>query len=85
MAADPAPREELHRLVDQLPEDAVEPVGWLLRRVQGTTDPDQAWFWSPEWLAGELEADQEIAAGKGVRYDSDEAFIASLEARVDAG
>ncbi len=34
MAADPAPREELHRLIDQLPEDAVDPVVWLLRRVQ---------------------------------------------------
>jgi hypothetical protein len=36
MAADPAPdpREELHRLIDQLPEAAVGPVVWLLRHVQ---------------------------------------------------
>ncbi len=45
-------------------------------------DPDQRWFWEPEWLAGELEADQEIAAGQGTRYESDEAWEASLRARL---
>jgi len=27
-------------------------------------DPDQAWFWTPEWLAGEREVDAELASGK---------------------
>jgi hypothetical protein len=47
------------------------------------TDPDQAWFWKPKWLAGELEADQEIATGQGIHYASDEAFLASLETRLE--
>ena len=28
-----------------------------------TIPADQAWFWSPQWQAGEREADWEIAAG----------------------
>jgi hypothetical protein len=42
-------------------------------------DPDPAWFWTPEWLAGELEADAEIAAGQGRFFESDEAFLAHLD------
>jgi hypothetical protein len=42
-------------------------------------DPDQAWFWTPEWLAGELEADAEMAAGRGRFFESDEAFLAHLD------
>jgi len=26
---------------------------------------DQAWFFTPQWLAGEREADAEIAVGRG--------------------
>src|SRR5882724_12210686 len=26
---------------------------------------DQAWFFSPDWLAGEREADEQIASGRG--------------------
>ena len=37
--------------------------------------PDQEWFWTPEWQAGEREADEQIAAGGGkVYYDLDEMF-----------
>jgi hypothetical protein len=31
---------------------------------------DQAWFLAPEWLAGEREADQEIAGGRGTAHES---------------
>ena len=54
----------------------------VLAQGRQETDPDQAWFWTPEWFAGELEADADIAAGRGTRYESDEAFLASLEARL---
>jgi AbrB family looped-hinge helix DNA binding protein len=27
-------------------------------------DADQAWFWSPEWQAGEREVDEELRAGR---------------------
>ncbi len=43
-------------------------------------DPKQAWFWTPEWQEGEREADEDIAAGRVTRYDSDEQFLAALEA-----
>jgi AbrB family looped-hinge helix DNA binding protein len=37
---------------------------------------DQAWFFTPEWLAGEREADEDIAAGRGMVHESgDEMFI----------
>lgn len=43
-------------------------------------DPDQAWFWTPEWQEGEREADADLAAGQGSIYYSDEEFLAALEA-----
>ena len=27
-------------------------------------DPDQAWFWTPEWQAAERKVDEDIAAGR---------------------
>jgi hypothetical protein len=36
---------------------------------------DQRWFWTPEWQAGEREADEQIAASGGkVFNDIDEMF-----------
>ena len=43
--------------------------------------PDQTWFWTPEWLAGEIEASEDIAAGRVNRYMSTEEFLASLDER----
>jgi hypothetical protein len=42
-------------------------------------DPSQAWFWTPEWQAKEREADEDIAAGRSERFESDEEFFAALE------
>lgn len=39
---------------------------------------DQAWFFTPDWLAGEREADQEIAAGRGTAHGSAEDMFAHL-------
>jgi antitoxin PrlF len=33
-----------------------------------SVDPSQAWFWTPEWQAGEREADKDIATGRTVRF-----------------
>jgi hypothetical protein len=49
--------------------------------------PDQAWFWTHEWLAGELEALEDIQAGRIYSQESDEEFLAFLDevaARADA-
>ena len=42
-------------------------------------DPEQAWFWTPEWQAREREANADIAAGRGTFYDSAEAFLGALD------
>lgn len=44
------------------------------------TAPDQAWFWTPEWQAGEAEADADLAAGRSTVYASESAFLAALDA-----
>jgi hypothetical protein len=38
-----------------LPEPEIDP--------QVARDPGQAWFWTPEWQAGEAEASAQIARG----------------------
>jgi antitoxin PrlF len=42
----------------------------------GTWIPrDQAWFWTPEWQAGEREASEDIAAGRTtVNEDPEDLF-----------
>jgi len=42
---------------------------------------DQAWFWTPEWQAREAEADADLAAGRVTEFESDEEFLAALDAR----
>jgi antitoxin PrlF len=39
---------------------------------------DQAWFWTPEWLAGELEVSRDIAAGNMSGPMTADEFVASL-------
>jgi hypothetical protein len=47
-------KAELHELIEQLPDNAVNGAAVLLRGIiRGPVDPDQAWFWTPEWQAGE--------------------------------
>jgi antitoxin PrlF len=40
---------------------------------------DQAWFFTPEWLAGEREADEDIAAGRGTVHESAEDMFSHLD------
>ena len=42
-------------------------------------DPDQAWFWTREWIERESEASEDIAAGRITRQYSNEEFRAALE------
>jgi hypothetical protein len=44
-------------------------------------DPDQAWFWTPEWQAKLQEAHDDLAAGRSTIHYSDEEFLAALEER----
>jgi antitoxin (DNA-binding transcriptional repressor) of toxin-antitoxin stability system len=73
---------------DRAPADAVHQaeggqVVYLTRhgqRVAAIVPADQGWCWTEEWQAGEREADQELAEGRGVRFDTDEEFLAHLAA-----
>jgi len=41
-------------------------------------DPNQIWFWSKEWQAGEKKVDQFIERGEIEKFDSMEEFLSSL-------
>ncbi len=40
----------------------------------------QGWFWTPQWQAGEREADEDLAEGRTVRFDS----IKKMDTYLDA-
>ncbi len=44
-------------------------------------DLDQMWFWTPKWQQMEREAEEDIAAGRVERFESDEGFDAALRPR----
>lgn len=52
----------------------------ILLRPKKVVDATQAWFWTPEWQAGEREASEDIAAGQVEVFEDDESFLASLDA-----
>jgi len=41
-------------------------------------DPDQAWYWTPEWQAKERQADEDKTAGRYEEFPTMEDFIADL-------
>jgi AbrB family looped-hinge helix DNA binding protein len=51
----------------------------ILLRPQKVIDATQAWFWRPEWQAGEREAAADLAAGQSRVLESSEAFLTSLD------
>ena len=75
-------KTELHELVDGLPDDSLDGAAVLLRSLtERRIDPDQAWFWTLDWLSGELEADREARSDDpGVVYEDAESFKAALHA-----
>lgn len=72
-------KTELHGLVEGLPEDTLDGAAVLLRSLsERKIDPDQAWFWTLDWLTGELEADPQAHSNLGVVYEDAESFKAAL-------
>jgi hypothetical protein len=84
-------RQELRRLSDQIAEMRREFVQVMSDQVAKAVssgidvamsrlrrDPDQTWFWSPEWKKGEGEATADVAAGRVTRFSSDNEFLDSL-------
>lgn len=75
-------KAELHQLVDRLPDQAVDGAAILLEEItDGRVDSEQAWFWTREWQEREREADEDLAAGRVTRFESDEDFLAALDER----
>jgi antitoxin PrlF len=60
-------------------EFSVRDDGTITVRGYVSIPTDQAWFFTPEWLAGEREADQDIAAGRGTVHESAEDMFAHLD------
>jgi hypothetical protein len=76
-------KAELHRLVDRLPEGAVDGAAIMLGEISaGRIDPEQAWYWTREWQTKEREADDDLTAGRVSRYASDENFLTALDERM---
>lgn len=52
----------------------------LARRLDetGVFDENQSWFWTPQWQAGEKEADEDTAAGRTMRFNRPEKAIEYL-------
>ena len=46
---------------------------------------DQAWFFTPDWLAGEREADEQIASGAGQVFHTADEMFAHLDALATDG
>jgi AbrB family looped-hinge helix DNA binding protein len=78
----PAEVRQAARLEEGDPIEVEVVAGGVLLRPMKLIDASQAWFWTPEWQAMEREADEDITAGRVERFDSDEEFLAALEARM---
>ena len=59
-------------------EFAVSPDGTITVRGYVSVPSDQAWFFTPEGLAGMRQACDEIAAGGGTVHESAEAMFVQL-------
>src|ERR1700733_12055071 len=61
-------------------EFSVHDDGTITVRGYVSIPTDQAWFFTPEGLAGEREADEEMAAGRGTVHESPDDMFAHLDA-----
>jgi len=51
----------------------------ILLRPRKVIDATQAWFWTAAWQAGEREAADDLAAGRGRVFESADEFLESLD------
>lgn len=57
----------------------------ILLRPRKVIDATQAWFWTPEWQAGERDADADRAAGRVESFGSGEELSAALRSIAKPG
>jgi antitoxin PrlF len=72
-------RRALHISEGDEVEFTVHGDGTIMLRGYVSIPTDQAWFFSPAWLAGEREADEEIAAGRTTVFKSAEEMFTHLD------
>jgi antitoxin PrlF len=60
-------------------EAEVSDSGEVILRPLATVDRSQAWFWTPEWQAGEREAMEQARRGEGETFETGTDFLDSLE------
>jgi AbrB family looped-hinge helix DNA binding protein len=51
----------------------------ILLRPQKVIDATQAWYWSRAWQERLSRSAEQIEAGEGERFESDEEFLAALD------
>ncbi len=73
-------RRAAHLEEGDLLDAELTPEGILLRP-QKVIDATQAWFWAPEWQAGEREAEADRAAGRVEMFASGAELIEALGSR----
>ena len=61
-------------------EFAVHDDGTVTIRGYVSIPTDQAWFFTPDWLVGEFEADEQIQSGHGHVFRSAEEMFERLDA-----
>jgi antitoxin PrlF len=59
-------------------EAVVSDNGEIILRPLVAVDRSQAWFWKPEWQAGEREATEQARSGEGEVFKNDHDFLDSL-------
>jgi antitoxin PrlF len=72
-------RRALHVSEGDEVEFAVHDDGTVTVRGYVSIPTDQAWFFTPQWLAGEYEADEDITARRGTVHESAEDMFAHLD------
>jgi antitoxin PrlF len=72
-------RRALHINEGDEVEFSVHNDGTITVRGYVSIPTDQAWFFTPEWLDGEREAEEEIAAGQGRLHESADDMFAHLD------
>jgi antitoxin PrlF len=72
-------RRALHIAEGDEVEFAVHDDGTVTIRGYVSIPTDQAWFFSADWLAGEREADEDLAAGRGTLHQSAEEMFSHLD------
>jgi AbrB family looped-hinge helix DNA binding protein len=51
----------------------------ILLRPQKVIDATQAWFWTPAWQERVRRSVEQVEAGEGERFETDEEFLAALD------